>query len=139
MEKKDWNQNQSGGNHESPFYNKIDKVLRCHYFVTFTNVEESAVAFPANTFTALAKTSTSTSASSSPKGSATSSDVANHEKTLDNVQKEQRQHKKRHTAAKHEDSAIASSMEGVKSKGINNLLFIDEGVGGDAEISNGAN
>ena len=48
-------------------------------------------------------------------------------------------HKKRHTAAKHEDSAIASSMEGVKSKGINNLLFIDEGVGGDAEISNGAN
>lgn len=120
MEKKDWNQNQSGGNHESPFYNKINKVLRCHYFVTFTNVEESAVAFPANTFTALAKTSTSTSASSSPKGSATSSDVANHEKTLDNVQKEQRKHKKRqNTAAKHEDSAIASTMEGVKSKGIN--------------------
>ena len=122
MEKKDWNQNQSGGNHESPFYNKINKVLRCHYFATFTNVEESAVAFPANTFTALAKTSTSTSTStsSSPKGFATSSDVANHEKTLDNVQKEQRQHKKRqNTAAKHEDSAIASTMEGVKSKGIN--------------------
>ena len=120
MEKKDWNQNQSGGNHESPFYNKINKVLRCHYFVTFTNVEESAVAVTANTFTALAKTSTSTSTSSSPKGSATSSDVANHEKTLDNVQKEQRQHKKRqNTAAKHEDSAIASTMEGVKSKGIN--------------------
>ena len=78
------------------------------------------MAFPANTFTALAKTSTSTSASSSPKGSATSSDVANHEKTLDNVQKEQRKHKKRqNTAAKHEDSAIASTMEGVKSKGIN--------------------
>lgn len=102
------------------FYNKINKVLRCHYFATFTNVEESAVAFPANTFTALAKTSTSTSTSSSPKGFATSSDVANHEKTLDNVQKEQRQHKKRqNTAAKHEDSAIASTMEGVKSKGIN--------------------
>ena len=120
MEKKDWNQNQRVGNHESPFYNKINKVLRCHYFVTFTNVEESAVAFPANTFTALAKTSTSTSASSSPKGSATSSDVANHEKTLDNVQKEQRQHKKRqNTAAKHEDSALASTIEEVKSKGIN--------------------
>lgn len=46
------------------------------------------------------------------------SDVANHEKSTVDVQKERRQRKKRrNTAAEHEDSAIASTLEGVKEQG----------------------
>ncbi|CAH3114389.1 unnamed protein product [Pocillopora meandrina] len=102
-EKKDWNRNQSGGNlRKSPFYDEID---------------ESALVSP-NASTSLASTSASTSASSSPKGSVVDSDVANHEKSPDLVRKERRQCKKRqNTAAKHEDSARASTLEGVKEQG----------------------
>ena len=84
-EKKDWNCNQSGGNlRKSPFYDEIDKVLGCRDFVTFSNVEESAVVSP-NASTSSASTSASISASSSPKGSVVDSDVVNHEKSPDNV------------------------------------------------------
>ena len=79
-EKKDWNRKQSGGNlKKSPFYDEIDEVLGCRDFVTFNNVKESAVPSP-NASTASAGASTNTSASSSPKGSVTDSDVANNEK-----------------------------------------------------------
>ena len=89
-EKKDWNRNQSGGNlRKSPFYDEIDEVLGCCDLVTFSNVKESAVVSP-NTSTSSASTSASTSTSSSPKGSVVDSDVANHEKSLDDVRKEQR-------------------------------------------------
>lgn len=71
-----------------------------------------------NASTSLASTSASTSASSSPKGSVVDSDVANHEKSPDDVRKERRQRKKRrNTAAEHEESAIASTLEGVKEQG----------------------
>ena len=84
-EKKDWNRNQSGGNlRKSPFYDEIDEVLGCCDFVTFSNVKESAVVSP-NASTSSASTSASTSASSSPKGSVVDSDVANHEKSPDDV------------------------------------------------------
>ena len=117
-EKKDWNRNQSGGNlRKSPFYDEIDEVLGCRDFVTFSNVKESAVV-STNASTSSASTSASTSASSSPKGSVVDSDVANHEKSPDDVRKERRQRKKRrNTAAEHEDSAIASTLEGVKEQG----------------------
>ena len=113
-EKKDWNRNQSGGNlRKSPFYDEIDEVLGCRDFVTFSNVKESAVVYP-NASTS----SASTSASTTPKGSVVDSDVANHEKSPDDVRKERRQRKKRrNTAAEHEDSAIASTLEGVKEQG----------------------
>lgn len=117
-EKKDWNRNQSGGNlRKSPFYDEIDEVLGCRDFVTFSNVKESAVVSP-NASTSSASTSASTSASSSPKGDVVYSDVANHEKSPDDVRKERRQRKKRrNTAAEHEDGAIASTLEGVKEQG----------------------
>lgn len=117
-EKKDWNRNQSGGNlRKSPFYDEIDEVLGCRDFVTFSNVKESAVVSP-NASTSSASTSASTSASSSPKGSVVDSDVANHEKSPDDVRKERRQRKKRrNTAAEQEDSAIASTLESVKEQG----------------------
>ena len=113
-EKKDWNRNQSGGNlRKSPFYDEIDEVLGCRDFVTFSNVKESAVVYP-NASTS----SASTSASTTPKGSVVDSDVANHEKSPDDVRKERRQRKKRrNTAAEHENSAIASTLEGVKEQG----------------------
>lgn len=84
-EKKDSNRNQSGGNlRKSPFYDEIDEVLGCRDFVTFSNVKERAVVSP-NASTSSASTSASTSASSSPKGSVEDSDVANHEKSPDDV------------------------------------------------------
>ena len=117
-EKNDWNRNQSGGNlRKSPFYDEIDEVLGCRDFVTFSNVKESAVVSP-DASTSSASTSASTSTSSSPKGSVVHSDVANHEKSPDDVRKERRQRKKRrNTAAEHEDSATASTLEGVKEQG----------------------
>ena len=118
-EKKDWNRKQSGGNLKtSPFYDEIDEVLGCCDFVTFNNVKESAVPSP-NASTASAGANASSSASSSPKGSVTDSNVANNEKSPDNVRKERRQCEKRtNTAAKQEDSVIASTLES-RSKGIN--------------------
>lgn len=84
-EKKDWNCNRSGGNlRKSPFYDEIDEVLGCRDFVRFNNVKESAVPSP-NASTASAGTGASTSASSSPKGSVTDNDVANNEKSPDDV------------------------------------------------------
>ena len=71
-----------------------------------------------NASTSSASKSASTSTSSSPKGSVVDSDVANHEKSLDEVRKERRQRKKRrNTAAEHKDSAMASTLEGVKEQG----------------------
>ena len=71
-----------------------------------------------NASTSSARTSASTSASSPPKGSVVDSNVANHEKSPDDVRKELGQHKKRrNTAAEHEDSTIASTLEGVKEQG----------------------
>ena len=71
-----------------------------------------------NASTSSASKSASTSASSSPKGSVVDSDFANHEKSPDDVRKERRQRKKRrNTAAEHENSAIASTLEGVKEQG----------------------
>jgi len=118
-EKKDWNRKQSGGNLKtSPFYDEIDEVLGCCDFVTFNNVKESAVPSP-NASTASAGANASSSASSSPKGSVTDSDVAKNEKSPDDVRKERRQCEKRtNTAAKQEDSVIASTLE-LRSKGIN--------------------
>jgi len=118
-EKKDWNRKQSGGNLKtSPFYDEIDEVLGCCDFVTFNNVKESAVPSP-NASTASAGANASSSASSSPKGSVTDSDVDNNEKSPDDVRKERRQCEKRtNTAAKQEDSVIASTLE-LRSKGIN--------------------
>ena len=71
-----------------------------------------------NASTSSARTSASTSASSPPKGSVVASNVANHEKSPDDVRKELGQHKKRrNTAAGHEDSTIKSTLEGVKQQG----------------------
>ena len=126
-EKKDWNRKQSGGNlKKSPFYDEIDEVLGCRDFVTFNNVKESAVPSP-NASTASAGASANTSASSSPKGSVTDSDVANNEKSPDDVRKERRQRKRRrNTAAEQEESAIASTLEGVKEQGDKLTTVLEE-------------
>ena len=126
-EKKDWNRKQSGGKlKKSPFYDEIDKVLGCRDFVTFNNVKESAVPSP-NASTASAGSSANTSASSSPKGSVTDRDVANNEKSADDVRKERRQRKRRrNTAAEQEESAIASTLEGVKEQGDKLTTVLEE-------------
>lgn len=126
-EKKDWNRKQSGGNlKKSPFYDEIDEVLGCRDFVTFNNVKESAVPSP-NASTASAGASANTSASSSPKGSVTDSDVANNKKSPDDVRKEWRQRKRRrNTAAEQEESAIASTLEGVKEQGDKLTTVLEE-------------
>ena len=126
-EKKDWNCKQGGGNlKKSPFYDEIGEVLGCRDFVTFNNVKESAVPSP-NASTASAGANASTSASSSPKGSVKDSDVTNNEKSSDDVRKEQRQRKKRrNTAAEQEDSAIASTLEGIKEQGDKLTTVLEE-------------
>ena len=118
-EKKDWNRKQSGDD-------EIDEVLGCRDFVTFNNVKESAVPSP-NASTASAGSSANTSASSSPKGSVTDRDVANNEKSPDDVRKERRQRKRRrNTAAEQEESAIASTLEETKEQGDKLTTVLEE-------------
>ena len=109
-EKKDWNRKQSGGNlKKSPFYD----LTRFSDVVILCKGECSAFT---QRFHCLGWSKCKHQ--SSPKGSVTDSDVANNEKSPDDVRKERRQRKRRrNTAAEQEESAIASTLEGVKEQG----------------------